>query len=194
MLSDAGYDPVLLADQGGEVVAQVRAMRSGALLLDSALAARPYAADLIADLSAAAPQVAIVVLVRVAPSVGMVQAMEAGVAALVHRRCNPRELVAAVAAAIDGQNWVASDLAGVLRAELLAEVSGRPRPELSARELEVLQELATGATNNAIGARLGISQHTVRNHVQAVMRKLGVTTRTDAVASAIRMGLVELPH
>ena len=133
-------------------------------------------------------------LVRRAPSVGMVEAMESGALALVHRGCTPEELVAAVSAALGGQNWVAAPLAGVLRAELLREVSGERPPELSRRELEVLRWLATGATNAQIAQRLAISEHTVRNHVHSVMRKLGVATRTDAVATALRRGLVDLPE
>ena len=53
---------------------------------------------------------------------------------------------------------------------------------------------STGATNAEIGGRLGISEHTVRNHVHSVTRKLGVANRTDAVASGLRRGLVDLPE
>ena len=73
-------------------------------------------------------------------------------------------------------------------------MSGESPPELSRRELEVLRWLATGATNAQIAQRLAISEHTVRNHVHSVMRKLGVATRTDAVATALRRGLVDLPE
>jgi DNA-binding NarL/FixJ family response regulator len=73
-------------------------------------------------------------------------------------------------------------------------VSGERAPELSRRELEVLRGLATGATNAQIAVRMGISEHTVRNHVQSVMRKLAAASRTDAVATGLRRGLVDLPE
>lgn len=193
ILAGAGFEPVLLAPDGDPLVTQVRGLRSGALLLDAALGSRPYALDLVAEVAAAAPKVAIVVLVRRSQPVGMLPAMEAGASALAHRQCTPEELVAAVVAAVGGQNWVASALSGVLRGELLSEASGQHAPELSPRELEVLRVMATGATNSQIGQSLGISQHTVRNHVQSVMRKLDAATRTDAVATGLRTGLVELP-
>lgn len=192
ILTGAGLLAFPLDPPGDSVVAQARAQRPDALLLDSALATRPYGSDLVPEVVTAVPGIAVVVLVRRAEAAGIVQAMEAGARALAHRRCSAEELVAAVAAALSDQNWVSSALAGVLRGELLSEVAGAPRQELSRRELEVLAVMATGATNSSIGRRLGISQHTVRNHVQSLMRKLGVSTRTDAVATAMRTGLIEM--
>ncbi len=198
VLSGAGFDAVALDPQRAERdvaswVAQVPGARPAAVVVDAGLGLRPYGSDVAAELGSQAPEVAVVMLVRRALSVGMVEAMESGALALVHRRCTPEELVAAVSAAIGGQNWVAAPLAGILRSELLSEVSGERPAELSRRELEVLRGLATGATNAQIAARLGLSEHTVRNHVHSVTRKLGVANRTDAVATGLRRGLVDLP-
>jgi DNA-binding CsgD family transcriptional regulator len=60
---------------------------------------------------------------------------------------------------------------------------------LSGREIEVLRRVAEGATNKSIARSLGISHHTVKFHVAAILQKLGATTRTDAAAQAIRAGL-----
>ncbi len=161
-------------------------------MLDTALSRRPYGEDVVVEVVDAAPEIAIVVLVRRIEAVGMVSAMEAGARALAHRSCTTDELVAAVSAAMAGQHWVSSALAGGLRGELLSEMAGTPPKDLSPRELEVLTVMASGATNSQIGRSLGISQHTVRNHVQSLMRKLGVSTRTDAVATGLRTGLIDL--
>ncbi len=61
---------------------------------------------------------------------------------------------------------------------------------LSNRELEVLQQLAMGASNKAIARALDISSHTVKFHVAAVLEKLGVSSRTEAAIYAIRQGLI----
>ena len=61
---------------------------------------------------------------------------------------------------------------------------------LTRREIEVLQMLAGGLSNKAIGARLNISEHTVKFHVASILGKLGAASRTEAVALAIRRGLV----
>jgi DNA-binding NarL/FixJ family response regulator len=61
---------------------------------------------------------------------------------------------------------------------------------LTHRELEVLQLLSGGLTNKEIAQRLGISDHTVKFHVNAILGKLGVETRTEAVVHAARLGIV----
>jgi LuxR family maltose regulon positive regulatory protein len=72
-------------------------------------------------------------------------------------------------------------------------VLGEPaHPTLSARELAVLRLLAAGLANKDIGARLGIGLPTVKTHVDGVYRKLGVRNRTQAVAAAVKRGLIRL--
>src|SRR5215471_5345296 len=65
-------------------------------------------------------------------------------------------------------------------------------PELTARELEVLAAMADGASNKVIARRLGISYHTVKFHVAAILAKLDADSRTEAVAKAAQLGLVML--
>jgi DNA-binding NarL/FixJ family response regulator len=84
--------------------------------------------------------------------------------------------------------------------EGLAESVLRPRPApapalaepLTPREVEVVQLLAEGLTNRRIGERLGISEHTAKFHVNAILGKLGASSRSEAVAQAARLGLVLL--
>ncbi|RWE37893.1 LuxR C-terminal-related transcriptional regulator, partial [Mesorhizobium sp.] len=64
------------------------------------------------------------------------------------------------------------------------------RPALSPREAEVLALLAEGAPNKVIARRLNISVHTAKFHVAAILVKLGASNRTDAIAIAMRQGLV----
>jgi DNA-binding NarL/FixJ family response regulator len=64
------------------------------------------------------------------------------------------------------------------------------RPSLSPRESEVLALLAEGAPNKVIARRLNISVHTAKFHVAAILTKLGAANRTDAIAIAMRQGLV----
>ncbi|HEY3754399.1 MAG TPA: response regulator transcription factor [Pseudonocardiaceae bacterium] len=62
---------------------------------------------------------------------------------------------------------------------------------MTARELEVLTELALGRSNREIARSFGVSEKTVKTHVSAVLRKLGVQDRTQAALHALREGLVE---
>ena len=65
-------------------------------------------------------------------------------------------------------------------------------PTLTPRELEVLGLMAQGLANRAIAARLGISAHTAKTHVAAVLAKLGVASRAEAVMAGVRQGMVLL--
>jgi DNA-binding NarL/FixJ family response regulator len=92
-------------------------------------------------------------------------------------------------------------VAGLVAVEgSLADALGAARPQaahelveaLTPRESEVLQLLAEGLTNRRIGERLGISEHTVKFHVNAILGKLAARTRGEAIAQAARLGLLLL--
>ena len=70
------------------------------------------------------------------------------------------------------------------------EEEEQPTQPLTTRELEVLQLIVGGLSNQAIAIALGISVHTLKGYVQAVFQKLLVTDRTQAAVKAIRLGLV----
>ena len=74
-------------------------------------------------------------------------------------------------------------------------LDGLPEPllePLTPREIEVLNQLAAGLSNKAIASILDISEHTVKFHISAILSKLGVSSRTEAVTVGIRAGLVML--
>jgi DNA-binding NarL/FixJ family response regulator len=80
-------------------------------------------------------------------------------------------------------------------AELIAHLRQRPTPQgsdLTARELELLRLIAAGESTAAIASQLYLSVHTVRNHVARILTKLQAHTRLEAVAIAVRHGLIEL--
>jgi DNA-binding NarL/FixJ family response regulator len=77
----------------------------------------------------------------------------------------------------------------LLAAKLAERVSGEA---LSAREIEVLRRMAAGKSNKEIGAELFISEGTVKTHVKSIFAKLDVVSRTEAVATATRRGLIQL--
>jgi DNA-binding NarL/FixJ family response regulator len=118
-------------------------------------------------------------------------ALAAGARGAVARSADGPRLVAALAAVGEGLVVVDEALAAaVLRPR-------QPRPAalveaLTPRESEVLQLLAQGLANKAIAERLGISDHTAKFHVNAILGKLGVQTRTEAIVHAARLGLVLL--
>jgi DNA-binding NarL/FixJ family response regulator len=111
------------------------------------------------------------------------QAMQQGVLAMVQAGCSVAELQCAVAAARAGQHFLCSRSAA-----LLAE--GAVDEPLTRRETEVLQLLCVGLDNKSIAQRLTMALGTVKTHVKAILEKLDVSSRTQAVAAAHRRGLV----
>ena len=115
----------------------------------------------------------------------------AGARGLLLRDTDAENLVAALLAVAQGLVVLDPDLA----ATVLPTRNQPPEPpvkELTPRELEVLQLLAEGLPNKAIAYRLGISQHTVKGHVNAILGKLRVQSRTEAVVRATRLWLITL--
>ncbi len=142
----------------------------------------------------ATPQPAVVLLVD-EPTPGIARdAIAAGVRALLARDAGDVELIAAVRAVAAGLVVLTTDAAQPVRgATTTARREGTPRTvSVTPREHEVLQALAEGLANKQIAARLGISEHTIKTHVTAVFEKLGVTTRAEAVARGVQLGVLML--
>jgi DNA-binding NarL/FixJ family response regulator len=110
---------------------------------------------------------------------------------LLFRDVAPAPLLAALRAVARGLTVFDPALAA-LRATPRASAPTSTPEGLTPREREVLTLLAEGLSNKAIADRLDISEHTAKFHVNAVLAKLGVQRRTEAVVRAARMGLVTL--
>jgi DNA-binding NarL/FixJ family response regulator len=118
-------------------------------------------------------------------------AWSAGARGLLFRDSTSERLLAAISAVAGGLAVVDPDLMASMMPVLAIDESPLAE-QLTPREVEVLQLLAEGLANKAIAQRLGISDHTVKFHVNAIMGKLGAQSRTEAVVRATRMGLVVL--
>jgi DNA-binding NarL/FixJ family response regulator len=83
----------------------------------------------------------------------------------------------------------------VVASKLLRQVRHPATPDvrITARELEVLRLVARGRQNKEIARDLAVTERTVKFHLSALMRKLGVSNRVEAVSAAIRLGLIDLP-
>ncbi|MCZ7415252.1 MULTISPECIES: response regulator [unclassified Streptomyces] len=112
-------------------------------------------------------------------------AIEAGATGYLLKDAPPEELAAAVRTAAAGRTTLASSVADRLLHRLRT-----PGTTLTRRETEVLALVAEGLSNQAISARLHLTEGTVKSHLARVYAKLGVTSRTAAVATATDLGLI----
>ena len=141
------------------------------------------------ELRALLPETNVVILTAYPSQRVMARALEAGCCGFVSKTGRPEDLIAAVRAAANGSTTFPRDAV-----ERLVRHDGPgKRTSLSARELEVLRLMAAGRSTDAIAGQLNLSVHTTRNHVRNLMSKLGAHSRLDAVVSAARTGLIELP-
>lgn len=115
----------------------------------------------------------------------IVGAIEAGACGYLLKDAGPDELLGAVRAAAAGESALSPTVAATLMGRLR-----NPRPVLTERESEVLQAVTDGSTNRQVAASLHVSEATVKTHLVHVFDKLGVTSRTAAVAKARELGLV----
>ena len=113
------------------------------------------------------------------------RALAAGVQAYLTKDVLHDELLKAIRAVHAGQTYLPAAVAASLAAQL-------PRPDLSAREVQVLGLIVRGLANKQIAFTLTIAEHTVKNHVKNILSKLGVQDRTQAATAAIQRGIIHL--
>ena len=116
-------------------------------------------------------------------------AVELGAAGYVLKTVSTTELLRAVLLVADGYPYIQGELANALVAPNNGRLVAQP-PRLSPRQLEILSLMTHGLRNKQIAHRLGISETTVKTHLRVIYAQLGVTSRTEAAAEALRRGLV----
>jgi len=144
----------------------------------------------VAAARALSPDTQVVAIVDAASVVDLREAVVAGVDSLLLSTAPVQELRRACEATAAGERVVSPQIALQL-AGSWRPASERSQPAaLTPRELEVLQLLAEGMTNQIIGDRLGVSPRTIKTHVQNLLSKLDTPDRTGAVARGFRLGLI----
>ena len=127
----------------------------------------------------------VLVVTNYDPDADILGAIEAGAVGYLLKDAPPVELLAAVRSAAEGD----SALSPVVADKLMTRVR-TPRTSLTPRELEVLKLVAAGSSNREIGVELMLSEATVKSHLVHIYDKLGVRSRTSAVAAAREQGVL----
>jgi DNA-binding NarL/FixJ family response regulator len=139
----------------------------------------------------------IVILAHEAQNYWTIEALRAGVRAILPREATAEEVVASVEAAAAGLLVLHPAAAERLLDGAASSTARAPHASgnvetLTPREIEVLGMIAEGLGNKTIAWRLGISEHTVKFHVASIFSKIGASSRTEAVTTGIRQGLIML--
>ena len=133
-----------------------------------------------------------VILITIDESRGAIsEAIQAGVSGYLLKDASPDALVDAARNAVEGNAVIHPQLTKIFIEEVrLSEVDGPKTTPLSKREREILQKVADGSTTRQVATELGISPHTVKTHLERIFEKLSANDRAQAVAIAIRTGIV----
>jgi two-component system, NarL family, response regulator len=131
------------------------------------------------------PHARVVILTSYGQETDIRAALRAGARAYLRKDIDRGDLLDAIRTVHDGGRYRPAPIR-----ESLAESA--PRSDLTRREVEVLERIATGMTNKEVGLALSISEDTVKLHVKNLFGKLDVSDRTQAVAVAARRGIIRL--
>lgn len=131
------------------------------------------------------PEARVVILTTFAGDVEIQRALESGARGYVLKSMPPKELVEVIRQVHAGKKRIPSEIAAHLAEHYSDEA-------LTAREIEVLQQVAAGNRNRDIADKLSIAEETVKVHIKHIMEKLGAADRTQAVAIGVRRGIIQL--
>ncbi|WP_236654498.1 LuxR C-terminal-related transcriptional regulator, partial [Streptacidiphilus anmyonensis] len=159
--------------------------RPDVVLMDLQMGSGMHGVEATRRITALPDPPAVLILTTYNTDADILSAVEAGATGYLLKDAPPEELASAIRAAAKGDTVLAPPVA----ARLLGR-SRAGRPVLSPRELEILELLAEGLPNRQISKRLFISEATVKTHLVHIYDKLGVDSRTSAIAAAMQTGLI----
>jgi DNA-binding NarL/FixJ family response regulator len=172
------------ASNGPQAVEEYRRLKPDIILTDLLLPAM-NGAEVTSTIRKEFPDAKAIILSTYDGDEDIYRAFQAGAKGYLLKSMEREVLVDAIRKVHSGQNYVPPIVAERLSHRM-------PRPELSARELEVLHLIVKGLSNKEIGSALTITEGTVKLHVHKVLEKLKVADRTQAATAALRSGIIRL--
>ncbi len=178
------------AASGAEVLEKVRDRKPDVVLLDIRMEGGD-GLNTLGRLKLDHPDLPIVLFSAYDNPTYIARAVALGAAGYVLKSAPKERLLEAIRKAASGDSaWTREELRRVTGALAAPRLSSDVEVPLTQRESEVLRQMALGLTNKEIAKMLGISYETVKEHVQHILRKVGVTDRTQAAVWAVRKNLV----
>ncbi|MDH4094890.1 MAG: response regulator [Betaproteobacteria bacterium] len=196
LLQSRGVQVVASVGSGEEGVRRARELPADLILLDVKMPGM-NGIETLKSLRASGVQAPVVMLTMSREDADLAAALRAGARGYLLKDMEPEELLPALQAAVQGDNVVAQELVGSLAGLVRGDAGAAPpapRPavpfaELTPREREILECIADGSSNKMIARTLDITDGTVKLHVKAILRKLGVRSRVEAAVVAVEHGL-----
>ncbi|MBS1252256.1 MAG: Transcriptional regulatory protein LiaR [Anaerolineales bacterium] len=191
--TEAGIEVVGEATDGREAVAQAQRLDPDVILMDLVMPGMD-GIEAIGAITAEQPEARILVLTSFAADDKVFPAIKAGALGDLLEDAGPEDLVAAIRQVWRGESWLHPTIARKVLQEVSSPASDQPptADPLTKREVDVLQLVAQGLSNQQIAQELVITEGTVRTHVSNILGKLHLASRTQAALYALREGLASL--
>lgn len=170
------------AGDGEEACAAFEKHRPDVLLLDLRMP-KLDGVDVVRAVCAKHPDARIVIITTYAGDEDIFHSLKAGAKGYLLKDAPRQQIIEAVRNVFAGEDYIPAAIARKLAQHAL-------KPQLTTREVEVIQRMARGESNKEIGVALSISEGTVKTHVKGVLAKLEATSRTEAVTIARRRGFI----
>ena len=180
------------AQNGHEVLAQVRALDFDVLLLDMSMPGKS-GIELIKQVRAEKPKLRILVLSMHEEEQYAVRAIKAGASGYLTKDSASAQIVSAIRKVAGGGAFITDSVAQQLALGAMPQAEGPPHSALSDREFQVFRELVSGKAVSDIAAQLNLSVKTVSTHKARIMQKMNMSNPADLIRYAIHHRLVDDP-
>ena len=179
-----GFEVVGDAEDGDAAVKRSLELKPDVVIMDLMMPKKDGAAAT-AEIHAALPGTKILVLTTFGTSDGIANALNAGATGVLMKSSPNTELVAAIRTVVAGGMAISDEVERLMEED-------PPAKALTPRQMQILEAMTRGLTNQEIALALGIREDRVKDHVNVIFTKLGAANRTEAVAIALRKQLLNL--
>ncbi len=169
-------------DNGADAVRLATELKPDVVLMDLKMP-QLSGADATLQMHAAAPNVKILILTTFGTSAELKKAMDGGAAGALLKNSSQAEIIEAIRKVMSGQSVMSSEIQHGIE-------EMKSMPEMSQRQLEILNLVAKGFSNKEIADVLGVSLETVKDHIKKILLKMGAASRTEAASLAVNLQLV----
>lgn len=173
-----------LAENGKDAIQKTSDLKPDVVILDLVMPVVD-GVEATAEIHKRMPETKILILTTFGTSDGIAHAMEHGASGAIMKNADTLELITAIRNIFAGGKYISDDIAHQLEVD-------PPAPELTPRQKDILLSMSRGLSNPDITKELGICRDRVKEHVDAILAKLGAANRTEAVAIALRKHLLKI--
>lgn len=192
LATESNLELVGEASDGAQAVDKARALKPDVILLDM-LMPRKEGLEALIEIKQNMPEARVIVLTSFSDDERVFSAIRSGALGYLLKDSSPQDLLQAIHTVANGEGFLSPSIASKVMREINQPPKLPPTKDpITEREVEILQHVAKGLTNDEIAEKLVVSERTVRTHVSNILAKLQLANRTQAALYALKEGIAKL--